>query len=666
MSETGDPNWRVGAFSLLEEAESYIPGDALLEAWRSRICGRVPIRTDPPGATVSYKAYSNIDGPWKELGQTPLEDVRIPMGWFRWRIEKPGYESRDVARYMPRVSIEERRGPLWAANDSSLMLDFELDREGSIPEGMVPVEGGTYSTLPLVGLPFFVPTEIGRFLIDRTEVTNREFKQFVDSGGYERPEFWKQPFVREGQELSFDEAMVVFRDATGRQGPSTWELGDYQSGTGDHPVAGVSWYEGAAYCESQGKSLPTVAHWVRAALPSLEISVPVSLSVIALSNFGGTGPEPVASHQGIGVSGAHDMAGNVREWCWNASGDRRFSLGGAWSDPEYSFPGAFWRNPPWDRLPTNGFRCVKYLEDGPGEGLTDPIELPTHDFYNIPEMPEEGFLSIKRLHYLKDPSPLNVVVEREGESPLGGKEVLVTIDASYGQERLPIRLHLPQHVEPPYQAIVWHWGAGTLKIKSIKERDGSLVQRVGPLFKSGRAVVQPIYAGTCERNDGNTFARFQSPSARSELFIRWGQDLIRTLDYLESRDDIDATKIAYLGNSQGAWIAPFILPFEDRVRTALLWNGGFALQASPEEAYQLVNFSRRLTIPVLMLNGRYDYVFPLESCQKPMFDLLGTPPEHKQHVVLDVGHGAFPRADLIRENVEWLDKYLGPVKRAAP
>ena len=55
--------------------------------------------------------------------------------------------------------------------------------------------------------------------------------------------------------------------------------------------------------------------------------------IVPMSNFGGTGPAPVGSFPGIGVSGAVDLAGNLREWCWNESRGGRVALGGAWSDP---------------------------------------------------------------------------------------------------------------------------------------------------------------------------------------------------------------------------------------------------------------------------------------------------------------------------------------------
>jgi len=74
-----------------------------------------------------------------------------------------------------------------------------------------------------------------------------------------------------------------------------------------------------------------------------------------------------------------------------------------------------------------------------------------------------------------------------------------------------------------------------------------------------------------------------------------------------------------------------------------------------------VNFAPRAKMPVLMLNGRNDFLFPIESSQLPLFRLLGAPEKDKRHVVFDSGHVP-PRQPLIREILDWLDKYLGPVK----
>jgi hypothetical protein len=65
-----------------------------------------------------------------------------------------------------------------------------------------------------------------------------------------------------------------------------------------------------------------------------------------------------------------------------------------------------------------------------------------------------------------------------------------------------------------------------------------------------------------------------------------------------------------------------------------------------------------------MLNGRHDFVFPYATHQVPFFERLGTPPDRKRHVVWDSGHFGFPIGEFLRENLDWLDRHLGPVARA--
>jgi pimeloyl-ACP methyl ester carboxylesterase len=658
----------VGAFAVASEVHRYVPSDPVLDELWARMSNTVSIRTDPPGATVSYKEYNDVDGSWTALGQTPLEEVRFPRGVFRWRFEKDGFETRIVVRrvFDPDREAVARKADMFSFEDSSVRMDFKLDPVGSLPKGMVAVEGGLYSEPPLAGLSGVKDLTLGRFLIDRTEVTNRQFREFVDAGGYERPEFWKEEFVREGEAVPFEEAVDSFRDTTGRYGPATWELGDFPDGRGDHPVGGVSWYEAAAYCEFRGKSLPTVYHWARAALASSELLEPLSPFIIPLSNLGGDGPATVASFSGIGISGAHDLAGNVREWCLNAAELGRYNLGGAWSDPVYVFTEVGFQ-PAWDRLPVNGFRCVSYLEGDPDATLTAPPDAaPPQDFYGAAARPDEVFQTLRELSYSYEPVPLNAAVESPGESPFGGREEWVTVDAAYGQDRLPIRLHLPEDVEPPYQAVVWVSGAGILYVKAVRDHDPIHSKWLNFIVKSGRAVVQPVVDGTYERNDGRTLLRLRSANSWRELYNHWRKDLGRTLDYLEERQDIDSSRVAYAGLSLGAGgLALDILAFEDRFRAALLWSGGFG-RGDEEYVIDAVDMAKRITIPVLMINGRYDFALPYDTHLKPMFDLLGTPVEHKRHVLFDAGHWPFPRGQFIRENLDWLDRYLGTVGSAEP
>jgi dienelactone hydrolase len=143
--------------------------------------------------------------------------------------------------------------------------------------------------------------------------------------------------------------------------------------------------------------------------------------------------------------------------------------------------------------------------------------------------------------------------------------------------------------------------------------------------------------------------------------IAWAKDLSRSIDFLETRKDIDREKLAYLGFSWGGEVAPVMLAVERRFKAAILVSGGLDPYRTLPEA-EPFNFVSRVQIPVLMLNGRYDHRFPVEAAQLPFFRSLGTPEKDKKHVIYESGH-APPRKDYIRESLDWLDKYLGPVKR---
>jgi pimeloyl-ACP methyl ester carboxylesterase len=69
-----------------------------------------------------------------------------------------------------------------------------------------------------------------------------------------------------------------------------------------------------------------------------------------------------------------------------------------------------------------------------------------------------------------------------------------------------------------------------------------------------------------------------------------------------------------------------------------------------------------VTTPVLMVNGQFDAILPVSESQEPMFRRLGTSAPDKRHVIVDSGHWLAPevRNTLIREVLDWLDKYLGP------
>ncbi len=181
--------------------------------------------------------------------------------------------------------------------------------------------------------------------------------------------------------------------------------------------------------------------------------------------------------------------------------------------------------------------------------------------------------------------------------------------------------------------------------------------------KNGRAVAFPIYKGTFER-------RLPEPPswetvAGRDLTIQMIKDLRRSIDYLETREDIDAETLAYYGHSGGGVRGALALAVEPRLRVGILNQAGFPIQAGrpigpgqPPET-DVINFLPRVDVPVLQLNGEFDTGFPAETSAKPFFERLGTPAADKRHVIAPGGHFVPPPV-IIDETLNWLDKYLGP------
>jgi pimeloyl-ACP methyl ester carboxylesterase len=123
---------------------------------------------------------------------------------------------------------------------------------------------------------------------------------------------------------------------------------------------------------------------------------------------------------------------------------------------------------------------------------------------------------------------------------------------------------------------------------------------------------------------------------------------------------MDASRIAYYGLSWGGAMGGIMPAIEPRIKVNVLYVAGLLFQKALPEVDQ-INYVTRVEQPTLMLNGELDFFFPEETSQKPMFELLGTPAEHKKRLVFPGGHSV-PRTEMIRESLTWLDRYLGPVE----
>ena len=175
------------AVALAEEAEQHIPDDPVLAELWTEISAIGSIHVDPAQTDVYVRPYGASDDEWQYLGQTPLENVRLPIGDFQWRLEKKGYEPRVLASKNPSRFFENLFG-------TPPPLGIKLVPERDVRDGMVHVPGGEFP-LSLTGgglARLLERVALDPFYIGRHEVTNRAFQEFVDQGGYEHAEYWQQ------------------------------------------------------------------------------------------------------------------------------------------------------------------------------------------------------------------------------------------------------------------------------------------------------------------------------------------------------------------------------------------------------------------------------------------------------------------------------------------
>jgi eukaryotic-like serine/threonine-protein kinase len=625
------------AFKLSQEAGKFLSKNRKFTELVASITNNISIITDPSGAEVMIRDYSDSTAQWKDLGKTPIEQVRVPKhSYYLMKIEKPGFES-----------IE---GVMQTRIDTILR---KLFKQGTIPPGMIYVYG--YQD-ELSGN--YLKSKNG-FFIDRFEVTNSEFKKFVDEGGYRKTDYWKYDFKRDGKKLSLSEALAEFKDKTGQTGPSTWIAGDYPDGHENYPVTGVSWYEAAAYAEYAGKKLPTINHWGSAAGFQFEAFKNYFYSkLFPLSNFKGIGPFPVGTNHAMACFGTFDMAGNVREWCWNEGPDGRIVRGGGWDDVVYMY-GNISQLPPFDRSSKNGFRCVKYINDEKiPETAFEPYILTESRNYAIERPVSEATFSIYKNRYLYDNMPLDALIENRDSSFQDWILERISFNAAYDKEKMIVYLFLPKNSQPPYQTLIFFPGSNARSTSDFN-KDYWANWFTDFVLKSGRAVLYPVYDGTFERIVNEKPITYKGHQY-AEWLTRWVKDFSRSVDYLFTRPDIDTGKLAYYGHSWGAGLGAIIPAIEDRLKVSVLIVGGLPKSKRIPEADE-INYLPYVKTPVLMLNGKYDLTFPYETSVKPFYDLLGTKPEDKHLKIYDTDH-YIRKDEMIKDVLGFLDSYLGRVK----
>ncbi|HEY9231335.1 MAG TPA: SUMF1/EgtB/PvdO family nonheme iron enzyme, partial [Blastocatellia bacterium] len=615
------------------------------------------VNSEPAGAQVYLKRFSpdSAATPRELVGTTPIRNLQIARGDYLLTVEKPGFAS--LERTISGALWDEGTG---AIIPPPLRVEAKLAEADRVPERMAFVPGGDYRIVAW-RRPTDARVRLDDFYIDRFEVSNQEFKAFINAGGYVKREYWKYPFVKDGQPLTWEAAMREFHDRTGLPGPREWTNQNFAEGQAQYPVTGVTWYEAAAYAEFRGKRLPTLFQWEKAARNGVSSYVGLTMpwglletGVDRRANFNREGTMPVDSFEfGMSPYGCYNMAGNVSEWCSNETSEGYFVAGSSWEGPTYLF-GYYGTYPAFYSSNKIGFRCAMgaagTAEDQSAMRIDITREVPRY----TPAADDKVKQWLKLYDYER--APLDAEVVEVTETEAWRREKIAYNGA--GGERAMAYLYLPKNFQRPLQVIHLLPAADvSTRARSLPE---SMEINFASLARGGRALFAVVLKGYIGRDrPASASANQNDPAEYRDRVMTDLTDLRRGLDYLETRQDIDARRIAMFGPSGG--VLKLLMPaIESRYRSVIYTGTGLHgdyLQTPPE--VNPINFVSHIRAPKLLLHGRYDEADPLTTMNEPLFRLLVEP---KRRIIYDGGH--IPAPEIMFPSINaWLDETMGAVIR---
>jgi serine/threonine protein kinase/formylglycine-generating enzyme required for sulfatase activity len=660
ISSLAESGRTAEAFDLAGEVQRYLPNDPTITALLPVISDTVSVTTEPAGAAIYLKRFTigGTPAPRQLLGTSPISSLRIARGQYVLSIEKDGYAP--IERTVSGVSIHNSSLTI---TPPPIRITEQLRPAGSVPDRMSFVPGGDYRLIAW-SRPTDRRVRLADFFIDKYEVSNREFKEFISAGGYVKRQFWTHPFIQNGQPMSFDEALRLLVDRTGLPGPRTWSNQTYPDGKADYPVTDITWYEASAYAAFRGKQLPTVFQWEKAARNGLIAPAGVQTMPWGVfypgdplegrANFGKSALPASSGEFGMSAFGVYNTAGNVSEWTSNDSSDGFLATGGAWGDPTYTF-GLFGGRPGLFSSEKLGFRCARYVTTGAADDSGTRIELANEVPAYAAPSPHQFAALAAAYNYAK--SPLNARIEETLDSPEWKREK-ISFNGANGSRALAY-LYLPHHVARPLQ-VIQYLPAGDVN-SGFRSLPDSIDDRMVPFVRAGRAVFGVVLEGYIERLRPPGFVMPAPGSAEfAEIMVRRVTDLRRGLDYLDTRPDIDRGRIAAFAPSAGAVLGVVSAALETRYRAVVFVGAGIpATYRVIHATANPINFSSFIRPPKLVVQGRYDEDTPPRTAMEPFYKLLSRP---KQLFMYDGGH--VPSIEVtMAATRDWLDEHLGKVIR---
>jgi len=621
------------AIVLMEE----YPNNKIIAKYYNDVTDSISINTGNIAYDIYFKIHNDSLSDWKYIGKNPNLD-RVPF--TRLDLKFVNGENTFISRYNHTYFL--RQGEM-----SFIFPESDKD----IPSDHI-LFPGVKNTLSLPGLDHLDPINMNPYSISKFEVTNQEYYEFLNSDAYNDPKNWPFPIVIEDKTIDFDDVKLFFTDQYGAQGPSNWNYGNFPNGQKNLPVTGVSWFEAYAYSKYRGLSLPNIYQWENAA------NLSGSTNLIKRSNFSKEQLIEYDDPTTNNIFGIFNLAGNVREWMSNPNNDsnkNRAILGGCFLDETYSY-NDYYSQDAFDRSIGNGIRLV-YNPMGTPEINNESFGVDVRDFLNTEDVSDEVF-KYYLSQYEYEYSDKNITTENIDTLSNGIVIQKYEMPAGYGdgKEILSGYVFYDKNIKDKYKPIIYFPGSNALHTPKDSNMVEGFPSRVIYLIKEGYALIHPIYKSTYSRQDNQRSDYGDMSDQYKEHVIMWGKDYKKSIDYIFTRKDFDSSKLSYYGVSWGGFMGNILLAIDERVKSAVLLVAGLEFQKCKKEV-DAHYYTRRIKIPTIMLNGKFDQYFPYETSQIPMYKLIDVEEENKKHFIYESGHYV-PRNELIKQHLEWLDKYL--------
>ena len=166
----------------LAETEDRLGADTTLDRLMAVVSDRISVTSEPEGAEVYLRPVTTAqEGPVEDaelIGVTPIRGLRIARSDYMMRVEREGYApvERMASSALPRVEV-------FVGASADIDIQVTLLPAAEVPEGMVFVPEGAYELVGAEAPPGLGVVQLDDFFIDRYEVTNAAYQDFIRAGG---------------------------------------------------------------------------------------------------------------------------------------------------------------------------------------------------------------------------------------------------------------------------------------------------------------------------------------------------------------------------------------------------------------------------------------------------------------------------------------------------